>query len=83
MARMNLAGLWLCGQLATAAVLSRDYASDNPLGACPGYKASNVKTTSTGLTADLKLAGPACNVYGTDLDDLVLEVAYETGMPCL
>lgn len=79
MARLNLARLWLSAQLVTAAIVSRDYPSDDPLKACPGYKASNVKTTSTGLTADLKLAGPACNVYGTDLNNLVLEVTYETG----
>lgn len=30
---------------------------------CPGYKASNVRETDSGLTADLTLAGPACNVY--------------------
>ncbi len=79
MARLNLAALWLSTQLATAAILSRDYPTDNPLNACPGYKASNVKTSPTGLTANLKLAGSACNVYGTDLDNLVLQVTYETG----
>ena len=79
MARLNLAALWPYAQLATAAVLARDYPSDNPLEACPGYKASNIKTSSVGLTADLKLAGAPCNVYGTDLDHLVLEVTYETG----
>jgi alpha-glucosidase len=52
---------------------------DAPLASCPGYKASNVKTTSSSLTADLSLAGPACNVYGTDLTDLTLTVVYETG----
>lgn len=80
MTRLALVGLWLCAQLASAgAVVSRDYPSDQPLTACPGYKASNVHTTATGLTADLKLAGKACNVYGTDLDHLILEVTYETG----
>jgi alpha-glucosidase len=53
--------------------------SDDPLAACPGYKASRIQTSSNGLTADLTLAGPACNVYGTDLTDLTLEVVYETG----
>jgi hypothetical protein len=38
---------------------------------CPGYKASNVKTTPTGLTATLMLAGPACNVYGTDVSSSI------------
>lgn len=45
---------------------------------CPGYTASNVKSSSTGLTADLTLAGPACNVYGTDVDSLSLLVEYQT-----
>lgn len=46
---------------------------------CPGYKASNVLTSYSGLTADLTLAGTACNVYGTDLTDLTLTVEYQTG----
>jgi alpha-glucosidase len=45
---------------------------------CPGYSASNVKTSRTGLAADLTLAGPACNVYGTDIDLLSLQVEYQT-----
>lgn len=48
---------------------------------CPGYKASNVKTSSSGLTADLTLAGKACNVYGNDIKDLTLTVEYQTGEP--
>lgn len=50
-----------------------------PLSKCPGYKASNVKTTGSTLFADLTLAGPACNTYGTDLKGLSLKVVYETG----
>lgn len=68
---------------AAAAVSKRDYPSDAPLTACPGYKASNVQTTSSGLTADLTLAGEACDVYGTDLTDLTLEVSYDTGTSIL
>lgn len=44
---------------------------------CPGYMASNVQTSSTGLTAHLTLAGAACNVYGTDIHDLDLTVEYQ------
>lgn len=44
---------------------------------CPGYKASNVKESSTGVTADLTLAGPACNVYGNDIPNLSLSVQYQ------
>ena len=45
---------------------------------CPGYKASNVQETTTGLTADLFLAGTACNVYGNDIGDLTLSVQYQS-----
>ncbi|KAG2172345.1 hypothetical protein INT43_004887 [Umbelopsis isabellina] len=51
---------------------------DDPLSSCPGYKASKVKTNHNGLTADLTIAGKACNVYGSDLTDLTIEVVYET-----
>lgn len=47
--------------------------------ACPGYSASNVQTTETGLTADLSLAGPACDSYGSDIENLRLTVNYDTG----
>ncbi|KAI0179275.1 glycoside hydrolase family 31 protein [Hypoxylon sp. FL1284] len=70
--------LFMAVAVSAAAVTRRDYASDDPLTACPGYTASNVVTTASGLTADLTLAGDACNVYGTDLQDLTLEVSYET-----
>ncbi|TGO09490.1 hypothetical protein BTUL_0164g00230 [Botrytis tulipae] len=49
-----------------------------PLSKCPGYKASNVTTIGSTLFADLTLAGPACNTYGTDLKGLSLKVVYET-----
>ncbi|KAF4311465.1 Glycoside hydrolase family 31 [Botryosphaeria dothidea] len=45
---------------------------------CPGYTASNVVDSGTTLTADLSLAGAACNAYGEDLSDLKLSVEYQT-----
>ncbi|KAB5511529.1 glycosyl hydrolases family 31-domain-containing protein [Coniochaeta sp. 2T2.1] len=45
---------------------------------CPGYKAFNVKKGCSSVTADLKLAGSACNVYGDDIPDLKLLVEYQT-----
>lgn len=48
------------------------------LDACPGYQATNVKINGGSLTADLNLAGQACNVFGEDLQKLSLSVAYET-----
>ena len=73
----------LFASLALAAVVSASpliarTTSNDSLASCPGYKASNVKVHSSSMTADLTLAGPACNVYGTDLTHLTLEVVYET-----
>ena len=45
---------------------------------CPGYTASNVVRTPYGLTATLKLADKACNLYGTDIETLNLTVAYQS-----
>ena len=49
------------------------------LDACPGYNATDVATTESGLAATLSLAGPACNVFGNDIETLQLNVTYETG----
>ena len=46
---------------------------------CPGYEASNVKTTDGGLTADLSLAGEACNFLGYDVGKLKLVVESQGG----
>lgn len=83
MTKFAALGTWLCaaGVASASALLpARDYPSDSRLANCPGYKASNVKTSDTGLTADLALAGAACNAYGDDLQNLTLTVTYETGM---
>ncbi|KAL6718544.1 hypothetical protein ACLMJK_004636 [Lecanora helva] len=62
--------LVLLGALTTATAASIDD--------CPGYVASNIVQTSSGLAADLTLAGPGCNVYGYDLGELKLLVEYQT-----
>ena len=51
---------------------------EKDLSACPGYVAKNPHETRSGFYADLSLAGEACNVFGTDLPDLKLEVEYQT-----
>jgi alpha-glucosidase len=56
----------------------QDPTAANAQGSCPGYRASNVQTSSTGVTAHLTLNGTACNVYGTDVRDLDLTVEYQT-----
>lgn len=73
---------WLLVAVAAVSATSVDLRSasnGDPLAKCPGYKASNIKTGKSTLTADLKLAGKACNVYGDDLQSLTLEVEYESG----
>jgi len=46
---------------------------------CSGYKASNVLHSGSTITANLNLAGSACDVFGKDLDNLRLLVEYQTG----
>ncbi|KAJ3474457.1 hypothetical protein NLG97_g9837 [Lecanicillium saksenae] len=61
--------------VASAATVADNSAADK----CPGYEASNVQTSAHGLTADLKLAGNACNAFSNDLEHLKLVVSYDTG----
>ncbi|KAL3475634.1 glycosyl hydrolases family 31-domain-containing protein [Aspergillus californicus] len=44
---------------------------------CPGYKAINVYQTLHGFSASLALAGDPCNVYGTDVESLTLDVEFQ------
>lgn len=59
-----------------AAPLFRRAAVDS----CPGYTASNVVKDDSTLTADLTLAGDACNAYSDDIKNLKLLVEYQTSM---
>ena len=43
-----------------------------------GYTMQSVQETSTGLTARLSLAGPACNAFGLDVADLTLVVDHDS-----
>lgn len=74
----------LSGAAAASALIPRQdepqtYPDYSLLEKCPGYSASNVEVTDSSITADLTLAGDACDAYGTDLEELTLEVTYETG----
>lgn len=55
-----------------------DPTAPNAQNECPGYSASNIVETAQGVTADLTLAGEACDVYGIDVVDLTLTVEYQT-----
>jgi alpha-glucosidase len=74
-------GLILLGSAlpALATSLAKRQSGSASIDDCPGYTASNVQDDGGRVTADLALAGEACNVYGTDLTDLKLEVEYQTG----
>ncbi|EHK97248.1 putative alpha/beta-glucosidase agdC [Glarea lozoyensis 74030] len=67
-------GLAWASTVSGAALSRRQATSDS----CPGYSASGVVQTATGLTADLTLAGAACNVYGNDIQNLKLTVNYDS-----
>ncbi|KAH9930888.1 glycosyl hydrolases family 31-domain-containing protein [Fomitopsis serialis] len=58
---------WRSGRVLRRSMLCT-YTDPSVLDACPGYTATNV----------LVLAGEACNVYGSDIEALSLQVTYET-----
>lgn len=74
-----LYGLALLRNVFGAAVFRKQAAGN--IDDCPGYSASDIVNTATGLTAKLTLAGPACNVYGTDVQNLRLLVNYDSSTP--
>lgn len=43
-----------------------------------GYTLDSLKETESGLTAQLNLAGDACNAFGNDIANLTIQVTYET-----
>ena len=72
-------GLVLLGSALPAFASSLEKRQTSSLNDCPGYTASNVQNDGSTVTADLTLAGTACNVYGDDLANLKLLVEYQTG----
>ncbi|KAF2226293.1 putative alpha-glucosidase [Elsinoe ampelina] len=73
----SLAGAAVAAAAAIDSTLIARQASS--IESCPGYTASNVQTSGDKIvSADLNLAGPACNVYGSDLDNLRLLVEYQS-----
>jgi alpha-glucosidase len=76
---MIFKGLVLLGSALPVLTSSLAKRQSSSLDECPGYTASNVRVSGSTITADLALAGTACNVYGTDLTDLRLLVEYQNG----
>ncbi|KXJ86898.1 glycosyl hydrolases family 31-domain-containing protein [Microdochium bolleyi] len=52
----------------------RDPDAVDPQSVCPGYKAGKITETKHGFTAQLRLAGKPCDVYGRDIEELTLIV---------
>lgn len=78
--RLAASGTHFAALIAIAAgVAQATHIDPNVLDACPGYNATGVSTQGSTLTANLVLAGKACNVFGPDIENLKLEVTYETG----
>jgi hypothetical protein len=48
-----------------------------------GYKLISLEENETGLTAHLGLMGTACNAFGQDIPDVIVQVTYETDTRCL
>ncbi|KAG9100274.1 hypothetical protein FRC07_010428 [Ceratobasidium sp. 392] len=61
--------------LAAPPLVSRQSTTSDP-DSCKGYTARNVKTTSHGLSAELRLV-VNCGIYGKDIEQLKLDVTYE------
>ncbi|KAF5391079.1 hypothetical protein D9757_003119 [Collybiopsis confluens] len=71
-------GLCVVGALAEKTLVQRAASFSKNVSDCPGYSLHAVEATGTGLTAQLSLAGPACNAFGTDYQNLTIQVTYET-----
>jgi hypothetical protein len=56
----------------------RDPEAVNAQDVCPGYIAQDVQNNDFGFTATLQLAGPPCNVYGSDVQVLNLTVQIQS-----
>ncbi|KAJ6779720.1 hypothetical protein PWT90_02063 [Aphanocladium album] len=61
------------GFVAAATLAAQAWASD-----CPGYNVVSANDNGHTLTASLHLSGKNCDVYGTDLPKLKLQVEYQT-----
>ena len=61
-------------RLAVAGLFLQAHAKD-----CPGYHVVAAQDDGSTLTADLRLSGEPCNLYGEDLPKLKLQVEYQTG----
>ncbi|KAJ2742533.1 hypothetical protein GGI20_004418 [Coemansia sp. BCRC 34301] len=72
--------LWSGAQPVSSARHAAFFAAAAPRhsAACSGYMASNVSQTSAGFVAELTLAGLPCDIYGTDIKHLQLDVQFDT-----
>jgi hypothetical protein len=48
-----------------------------------GYALASLQESDIGFTAQLTLAGPACNAFGLDISYLTIEVTYQSQSTCV
>lgn len=73
-----IAASLLSSAIAFGPLSSEDYR--DKIRNCPGYAVNDAQTEQkvNGVKAYLQLAGDACNAFGNDVRNLVLEATYET-----
>ncbi len=64
---------FVTGLIVAAGLFAQGWAAD-----CPGYHVVAAEDNGNTLTAQLRLSGKNCDVYGEDLPKLKLQVEYQT-----
>ncbi|KAJ4469268.1 glycoside hydrolase family 31 protein [Lentinula aciculospora] len=68
----------LVSEADSIAELSDTTAFSKNVSSCPGYSLHSLQESEIGLVAQLSLAGVPCNAFGTDFQNLTIQVTYET-----
>ncbi|KIK64044.1 glycoside hydrolase family 31 protein [Collybiopsis luxurians FD-317 M1] len=71
-------GFLLVGILLNGSLAQSNLNFSKNVSSCPGYSLHSLQETSIGLTAQLILAGASCNAFGTDYENLTIQVTYES-----
>lgn len=64
----------ITGFIVAAGLFAQGWTTD-----CPGYHVIAAEDNGNTLTAQLRLSGKNCDLYGQDLPKLKLQVEYQTG----
>ena len=72
--RIKIYSIWIL----TFLVLQAEPIASQSIESCPGYVVNSYESSGDIITANLELAGTACNVYGNDIKSLKLLVEYQS-----